>query len=101
MEHCGLVLAIPEHRLSFELIGLEHSYKKRFEDAQAVQTLQRWLENYTRDIVDESDEVFHIRHQVYLEQFDLYSEYCSWSIQWGLNVLSLVVLCDGKLLKLF
>jgi hypothetical protein len=60
----GVVVALPEHRMSFELVGLEHAELGRMTHAKDVHHLQTFLEDKCRDIVDESDEVFHVRHQL-------------------------------------
>ncbi|KAL8366469.1 hypothetical protein RB595_004986 [Gaeumannomyces hyphopodioides] len=68
----GVVVAQPEHLLSFQLSGVEAALLAGgHEDPTATATaapsllaMQRLLDRYTRDIVDESDEVFHTRSEL-------------------------------------
>ena len=64
----GILLVQPEHILSFKLIGLEHllSATNHEEEtaARALMNTQDWLEDTSRDILDESDELLHVRYQL-------------------------------------
>lgn len=51
----GVVLALPEHMLSFSLSGLQRLTENRLEDAKHMIDTQRWLHKMCRDIMDESD----------------------------------------------
>jgi hypothetical protein len=57
----GVLLAQPEHILSFKLMGLE---KLNSPDTREVGHFlldtQKWLEGNVRDIFDESDELLHV-----------------------------------------
>jgi len=88
MESGGILLVQPEHLLSFKLLGLEwlynsyhkdnskHKKKNRKTDrvasdekcdmevARLLLDTQRWLEKYSRDILDESDEILNVRHEL-------------------------------------
>lgn len=77
MENGGILLAQPEHILSFKLLGLERLYNAEQApkaDAGATRELrivaqqlletQRWLRKKSRDILDESDEILSIRHEL-------------------------------------
>ncbi|KAF8475089.1 hypothetical protein BDZ91DRAFT_675137 [Kalaharituber pfeilii] len=59
----GIWLSQPEHLLSFKLMGIEkiHSDPRI---ADALLKSQHWLEEHSRDILDESDEVLHVRYQL-------------------------------------
>jgi hypothetical protein len=71
MEFGGVVVTIPEHRLSFELKFLEtcsaidptggHSLDSR---AHALYDLRAWLGLHIRDVLDESDEILHVKYQL-------------------------------------
>jgi hypothetical protein len=54
----GVVLAQPEHILSFKLMGLEQLMIGQGETASSLLKTQEMFEKYARDIVDESDENF-------------------------------------------
>lgn len=67
----GILIVQPEHLLSFKLMGLERllssSSTTSDYDRKCYNTLiasQRWLEKHSRDILDESDEILHIRYQL-------------------------------------
>ncbi|KAI5846642.1 hypothetical protein DFP73DRAFT_546547 [Morchella snyderi] len=80
MEKRGILLAQPEHILSFKLLGLERLYitehapkvstkaprdmKELHAVAQQLLETQRWLRKKSRDILDESDEILSIRHEL-------------------------------------
>ena len=78
MQSGGILLVQPEHILSFKLMGLEWLYNSKQEklgsnsggsrgDAKVADLLleiQRWLEGYSRDILDESDEILNVRHEL-------------------------------------
>ncbi|KAF9474197.1 hypothetical protein BDN70DRAFT_334295 [Pholiota conissans] len=64
----GILVAQPEHILSFRLMVNERILSSDSRDfnevAQDLQVTQRWLNQFSRDILDESDEVLHIRYQL-------------------------------------
>ena len=63
MKDGGVLVAQPEHLLSFKLMGLEQlSSDARV--AHLLQDTQRWLESHARDVLDESDEILHVRYQL-------------------------------------
>ncbi|KAF8545391.1 hypothetical protein BDD12DRAFT_919880 [Trichophaea hybrida] len=70
MRTMGILLVQPEHLLSFKLMGfeqLEHSKKAGDKSGQVAKELldtSRWLEEKARDILDESDEILHVRYQL-------------------------------------
>ncbi|KAL9620083.1 MAG: hypothetical protein Q9160_005373 [Pyrenula sp. 1 TL-2023] len=51
----GLVIALPEHMLSFSLSGLQRLSEDRIDEAKYMIDTQRWLQRVCRDIMDESD----------------------------------------------
>ncbi|EJT74694.1 hypothetical protein GGTG_08532 [Gaeumannomyces tritici R3-111a-1] len=65
----GVLLVQPEHLLSLKLMGLERLIEGGSSSAHAAEGLvwtQRMLDLTSRDVVDESDEVFNVRfEQVY------------------------------------
>ncbi|RPB26636.1 hypothetical protein L211DRAFT_804139 [Terfezia boudieri ATCC MYA-4762] len=63
MERGGILLSQPEHILSFKLVGLENLCNKS-NMAPALLNTQHWLDQHCRDILDESDEVLHVRYQL-------------------------------------
>ncbi|KAL7275320.1 hypothetical protein RUND412_001745 [Rhizina undulata] len=63
MESAGILLVQPEHLLSFKLMGLERLCEDETVGKGLLDT-QRWLEANSRDILDESDEILHVRYQL-------------------------------------
>ncbi|KIJ45852.1 hypothetical protein M422DRAFT_206518 [Sphaerobolus stellatus SS14] len=61
----GILLCQPEHILSFQLMGY-HTLCNSQEPIKATPWLeaQRWIEQNSRDILDESDEVLNVRYQL-------------------------------------
>lgn len=57
-----------EHILSFKLMSIDRYLASNNEaDHLAAESLgqsQRWLDSHSRDILDESDEILHIRYQL-------------------------------------
>lgn len=51
----GVVLTLPEHLLSFRLSGLQRLSDGRLPEAALMLKIQKWLETYCRDVLDESD----------------------------------------------
>ena len=60
----GILLVQPEHLLSFELMGLERLLSGELEIGNLLVEIQRWLENNSRDILDESDEILSVRFEL-------------------------------------
>jgi len=61
----GILLVQPEHLLSFKLMGFEQlEHNKSSEVAKKLLDTSRWLEEKARDILDESDEILHVRYQL-------------------------------------
>ena len=63
MNDGGILVTQPEHLLSFKLMGLDQlSGNARV--AYSLLDTQRWLESHARDVLDESDEILHVRYQL-------------------------------------
>ncbi|KAJ1300147.1 hypothetical protein OPQ81_011900 [Rhizoctonia solani] len=65
MRDGGIFLAQPEHILSFKLMGIDRLILTRGPSdtsvANVLREMQRWLKTHSRDILDESDEILHVR----------------------------------------
>ena len=62
----GILVVQPEHILSLKLVSVEKQLP-RAEDGPPTQLLlklQSWLHSHSRDILDESDEILHVRYQL-------------------------------------
>ncbi|CAE7082217.1 unnamed protein product [Rhizoctonia solani] len=68
MREGGILLTQPEHILSFKLMGIDRlissSDSDNAEVAKNLRDMQGWLKAHTRDILDESDEILHVRYQL-------------------------------------
>ena len=63
----GVLVAQPKHILSFQLRVIDQTLSSgsRLDKAtQELQTMQTWLDSTSRDILDESDELLHVRYQL-------------------------------------
>jgi hypothetical protein len=60
----GVVLTLPEYRLSFELKAYERIHCEYYEEARAIFGVQEWLKKHERNILDESDELLHVKYQL-------------------------------------
>ncbi len=60
----GVLLAQPEHVLSFKLLGIERLISGHHRLAAQLLACQKWLEENSRDILDESDEILDVRFQL-------------------------------------
>ena len=64
LESGGILLAQPEHILSFKLMGIERLTSSDFALAWPLLQSQRWLDSNARDILDESDELLDVNFQL-------------------------------------
>ncbi|KAI9776497.1 MAG: hypothetical protein M1839_009531 [Geoglossum umbratile] len=75
----GVLLAQPEHILSFKLIGIEKLSSGNLPLASQLLASHSWLQRNCRDILDESDEILDVRFQL------IYTVGASKSIQGNSN----------------
>ncbi|CAF0995068.1 unnamed protein product [Adineta steineri] len=59
-----VILTSPEDILSFDLLTIDKCRQKQFDVARSMLSLQRWLKEFVRDILDESDEILHVKYQL-------------------------------------
>ncbi|KAF5362612.1 hypothetical protein D9758_009561 [Tetrapyrgos nigripes] len=68
MKEGGIWIVQPEHILSFKLMGIDRCLvSNNLADRSVAESLaksQRWLDMHSRDVLDESDEILHIRYQL-------------------------------------
>ncbi|KAG0706484.1 hypothetical protein DFH29DRAFT_995866 [Suillus ampliporus] len=64
MDTKGILVVQPDHILSFELMAVDRQLSPRTEATKEMLQAQLWLDNHTRDILDESDEILHVRYQL-------------------------------------
>lgn len=60
----GVVLALPEHILSFKLSGLQQLCDNQLDHASVMIKIQDWLDKNARDVLDECDVSLAIRTQL-------------------------------------
>ncbi|KAI6035880.1 hypothetical protein EDC04DRAFT_2174349 [Pisolithus marmoratus] len=64
MRESGILVTQPEHILSFKLLSIEKQLGNTTDIAKDLLQTQQWLHFHTRDILDESDEILHVRNQL-------------------------------------
>jgi len=64
MSNGGILLTQPDHILSFRLIGIERLTHRGTAVYKQLLESQIWLDTYSRDIIDESDEILDVKYQV-------------------------------------
>ncbi len=60
----GVLLVQPEHLLSFELMGLERLLSGESELGDVLIETQRWLNDNSRDVLNESNEILSVRFEL-------------------------------------
>lgn len=60
----GVLLAQPEHILSFKLMGIERLTAGESRISSQLLKTQKWLEDNARDLLDESDEILDVKFQL-------------------------------------
>jgi hypothetical protein len=64
MTNRGIMLVQPEHLLSFKLMGIECLLNGQPDIGRSLLRTQRFFDNKSRDIVDESDENFSVKFEL-------------------------------------
>jgi hypothetical protein len=59
-----VIVALPEHLLSFKLSGLQRLSDGRIYEARKLVETQAWLTRKARDVLDECDSILAIRTQL-------------------------------------
>ena len=59
-----VVLTSPEDILSFDLLTIDKCRRKEFNVGRTMLSTQQWLTAVVRDILDESDEILHVKYQL-------------------------------------
>ena len=59
----GVLVVQPEHLLSQKLMSIDALIASQ-EDHEKLEGLQRWLDKASRDVLDESNEILHVRYQL-------------------------------------
>ncbi|KAF8260775.1 hypothetical protein EI94DRAFT_1747586 [Lactarius quietus] len=66
IDECGVLVVQPEHLLSQKLMCIDTllTPQGKLSAASQLGDLQRWLAEVSRDVLDESDEILHVRYQL-------------------------------------
>ncbi|KAG2119627.1 uncharacterized protein F5147DRAFT_795623 [Suillus discolor] len=64
MDTKGILVVQPDHILSSQLMAVDRQLSPQIEAAEDMLQTQFWLHNHTCDILDESDEILHVRYQL-------------------------------------
>ena len=64
LSHCDVVLTSPEDVLSFDLLSIDKCRRHEFKISRLMLSIRQWLKVYARDVLDESDEILHVKYQL-------------------------------------
>ncbi|ESZ96422.1 hypothetical protein SBOR_3154 [Sclerotinia borealis F-4128] len=64
LTNSGIAVALPEHLLSFRLSGLQRLSDGHVNEGNAMVKVQQWMNNKSRDVMDESDQILSLRTQL-------------------------------------
>lgn len=64
LKSSGIMLALPEHILSFMLSGLQRLSDARISEASRMVKIQSWMKKVSRDVLDECDFTLAVRTQL-------------------------------------
>ncbi|RCI13404.1 hypothetical protein L249_5585 [Ophiocordyceps polyrhachis-furcata BCC 54312] len=64
LHHSGVILAAPEHILSYKLCGFQRLIDSRRAEAKNMNMIQTWLKENCRDVLDESDLTLAVKTQL-------------------------------------
>ncbi|TFK34223.1 hypothetical protein BDQ12DRAFT_727128 [Crucibulum laeve] len=60
----GILVFQPDDMLSYKLMGIERQYSSSGEVGRILLESRQWLHASSRDIIDEADEILHVRYQL-------------------------------------
>ncbi|CAF3839520.1 unnamed protein product [Rotaria sp. Silwood1] len=64
LSNCNIILTSPEDILSFDLLTIDKCRRNEFDVGRSMLKVQQWLKTYVRDVLDESDEILHVKYQL-------------------------------------
>ncbi|CAF1324840.1 unnamed protein product [Adineta steineri] len=64
LRNCDVILTSPEDILSFDLLTIDKCRRNEFDISRSMLIVQRWLRTFVRDVLDESDEILHVKYQL-------------------------------------
>ncbi|CAF1396340.1 unnamed protein product [Adineta ricciae] len=64
MSRRDIVLTAPEYILSFDLLTIDKCRRQEFTVGEVMLKVQQWTKRCVRDVLDESDEILHVKYQL-------------------------------------
>ncbi|CAF0917324.1 unnamed protein product [Didymodactylos carnosus] len=64
LQNYDVILTSPEDILSFDLLTIDKCRQNDFDIGRAMLRTQLWLKRYARDVLDESDDILHVKYQL-------------------------------------
>ena len=64
LNHRHVILTSPEDILSFDLLTIDKCRRNEFDVSRLILSIQSWLKRFARDVLDESDEILHVKYQL-------------------------------------
>ena len=64
LHNLDIVLTSPEDVLSFDLLTIDKCRRKEFDTGRSMLSIQNWMKIFVRDVLDESDEILHVKYQL-------------------------------------
>ncbi|CAM4959090.1 unnamed protein product [Rotaria socialis] len=64
LRNCDVTLTSPEDILSFDLLTIDKCRRNELNIGRSMLSVQRWLKTFARDVLDESDEILHVKYQL-------------------------------------
>ncbi|UJR11323.1 hypothetical protein I4U23_015504 [Adineta vaga] len=64
LNNCDVILTSPEDILSYDLLTIDKCRRKEFDIGRLMLFMQCWSKHFVRDILDESDEILHVKYQL-------------------------------------
>ncbi|CAF4373379.1 unnamed protein product, partial [Rotaria sordida] len=64
LHNLDIVLTSPEDILSFDLLTIDKCRRNEFDASRSMLSIQSWMKTFVRDVLDESDEILHVKYQL-------------------------------------
>ncbi|CAF3980773.1 unnamed protein product, partial [Didymodactylos carnosus] len=64
LSNCDIVLTSAEDILSFDLLTIDKCRRNEYDAGRSMLSIERWMKAFARDILDESDEILHVKYQL-------------------------------------
>ncbi|CAF1466508.1 unnamed protein product [Adineta ricciae] len=64
IHNLDVILTSPEDILSFDLLTIDKCRRNEYDVGGSMLSIQSWVKKYVRDVLDESDEILHVKYQL-------------------------------------